>query len=226
MLLFSPILEDLQQVKLQFWDEMSLNNNFSPEYSNNHWFIQSRLVLLSGKLGNYDFTGLKPVAVAVELLDIALYEHYKKVRTENRVRQNNDKHFALIRGDYLYARALKLVSALGDCQVVRFLSQAIADISEANVEKAPISGMSIQDIVVKFRKLASLYVTSASLGALLSEVMPSHARILKDFCLNLGLFYEAGEETRTHFFKIAKEKIHKLPQEQYHQMLEKLLDFS
>lgn len=221
------ILEDLQEVKLQFWDEMSRNNGFPAKSSVSHWFLQSSLVLLSGKLGQYDFTKLKPVAVAVELLDVAIREHYNKGEIKNTKPTKSDPScFALVRGDYLYARALNLVSALGDCQVIKLLSQVIADISESNIDRVSVTGTPVRVTAVRFRKLASLYITSASLGAMLSRVEPFQARVLKDFSLNLGLFYEVEEAAKMHFFQTAKEKIHKLPQKQYQQMLEKLLEFS
>lgn len=226
--------EDLQQVKTQFRAEISQKDGYIAKASGNDSFVHSSLVLLAAKLGKYDFSRLRPAAVAVELLDLALREHYQKSDGSPAAEKSNPgsparqnllpdrrDQLSLIRGDHLFARALNLVAALGDCRVVSLLSQVIADVSEfqlLEVHSRHATGLTNQ-----FHKMVSLYVASAHVGAIMGELGLATTNTLGDFGLNLGLHCEAGSCSRENFKVTAKEILQRLPETQYRSLLENLL---
>lgn len=230
MLLFpngTELQEDLQQVRTQFRAEISQKDGYVAKASGNDSFVHSSLILLTAKLGKYDFSRLKPAAVAVELLDLALREHYQKSDGSPAAEKSNPglpdrrDQLSLIRGDHLFARALNLVAALGDCKVVRLLSQVIADVSEFQLLEA--HSRYAKDLTNQFRKMVSLYVASAHVGAIMGELSLATTNTLRDFGLNLGLHCEAGSCSGENFKVTAKEILQRLPETQYRSLLENLL---
>lgn len=211
--------DDLQQVKTQFRTEIAQKDGYLAPGSGNGVFIHSNLVLTAAKLGKYDFSRLKPAAVAVELLDLALRQHFKmgnrSEQSANSSAQGNLDQFSLIRGDHLFARALSLVAGLGDPRVVSVLSQVIADVSEFQL----LDG----EPVTRLRKMVSLYAASAQIGAMLGEIDQARSDILQSFSLSLGLHCEAGSLQAEKHRMAAKDVLRRLPQSSHRSLLENLL---
>lgn len=211
--------DDLQQVETQFRAEIAQKDGYLAPGSGNDVFIHSNLVLSAAKLGKYDFCRLKSAAVAVELLDLALREHFK---TRNRYDEGstssakrNPDQFWLIRGDHLFSRALNLVAGLGDVRIVKILSQVIADVSEFQL----LDGQP----VTRFRKMISLYIASAQIGAMLGELSAATTDIIESFSINLGLHREAGSLQAEKHRMAARDVLRRLPQSSHRSLLENLL---
>jgi hypothetical protein len=223
----SELQEDLRQVKTQFKAEISQKAGYLGQVSGNNAFVHSRLVLIAAKLGNYDFSRLKPAAVAVELLDLALREHFKQEQNSSESDAVNGEErpdqFWLIRGDHLFARALSLVASLGDARIVRVLSQVIADVSESQLLDGQSRTVSVKERVRRFRKMVSLYVASAQVGAIIGGLNLATANTLRGFSLNLGLHHQAGSYQAEKYKMAAKDILHRLPESPYRSLLEDLL---
>ncbi|MEW6188793.1 MAG: polyprenyl synthetase family protein [Actinomycetota bacterium] len=225
--ILADLERDIRVVKREFEREVSLpdklvatsagHNLFKGQGRSNRRFILTPLLLISAKFGRYNFRKLKPVAVALELLDLAVGRHYAgtnigerraQPETRNRKPENN---LALICGDYYYAKALTLVSSLGDSQVIRILAEAIANIAEGEAlpgwpigrgehlpdDKSQSRLRGVRDwekFYEKLRKKASLYVASCRLGALLAECSEEMIVAFSHFGQNAGLVCELVKE--------------------------------
>ncbi|MDI6891803.1 MAG: polyprenyl synthetase family protein [Actinomycetota bacterium] len=212
--------------------------------------LRAALLLLSAKFGDYDFERLKPAAVGIELLNLAVRKHYPRPgarvqglktrvmgqgareegrRTKDeasfgklRIKPSSD-NFSLITGDYYYARAVSLGSTFDDTRVVKIMVQAISEIAQGEVE----SQKSLNKSALK--KLASLYSASCHLGALISGVSEVATKVLKEYGLNLGAAYrltsemhEKGEPQK--FLTLARKALVDLPSNKHRFHLEQLAD--
>jgi heptaprenyl diphosphate synthase len=172
--------------------------------------LLATLLLFSAKFGNYDFERVKPAAVAVELLELAVEKHYptgielpggkgtKKKggedETDTGAEQNTrEENLALITGDYYYSRAILLVAGLKDVFAIKVLAEAIADVADAITIRIPpdISGDDlVQAFCDKVAKFVALYDAACLLGGYLSGLTEDTLENLRSFGLGLGgLFY-------------------------------------
>ncbi len=139
------------------------------------------LLFAAASLGEYRSKELKPVAVGLELLRLAVEKHY---RTES-----NDgfaKNLFLVTADYFYAQAISLAAALKKGFVVEHMARAIADIAE--VESSRGKGEGLND-----GKNASLCKAAANLGIKLGGCPPNLADGLVRFASLLGRVHQNRE---------------------------------
>lgn len=148
----------------------------------------TQLCLSAAQLGKYDFSRLMPVAMALELLELAVARHYINVGKSRhkespvffRARLNGEfyqdvktqANLPLIAGDYYYARAIMLVAPLGP-QVVDALAQSIIDISQGkfiNIRSETLTEQEVKESTEAVKKLASLYEVACYLGGWLSGI--------------------------------------------------------
>ncbi|MDI6689799.1 MAG: polyprenyl synthetase family protein [Actinomycetota bacterium] len=260
--ILADLERDIRVVKKEFEREVSLpdslvrtsagHNAFKGQGRSNRRFILTPLLLISAKFGRYNFRKLKPVAVALELLDLAVRKHYAGTNIDQRRAQPEtlnpkpEDNLALICGDYYYAKALTLVSALGDSRVIRILAEAIANIAEGEVLPGwPIGqGEGLRRVrdwerfYEKLRKKASLQVASCHLGALLAECSEEMIVAFTYFGQNAGLVCELVkemyrfpeqeslklmEEARS-FCERAREFLRVLPDNPYRDFLHHVID--
>jgi geranylgeranyl pyrophosphate synthase len=156
-------------------------------------------MLFSGKLGKYNIEKLIPTGTALELLELAVEEHYtiseekKKIAKEKKKLSKKDEDFtsnlSLITGDFYYSRAIMLVAGLKDVFVIRVLAESIASIAEAITY--PITGEEKpKDVITGYidwiKKIVSLYNAACYLGGYLSGVPEDKINILRELGNNLG----------------------------------------
>lgn len=206
-------------------------------------FVLTSWLLLAAQFGRYDFRKLKPLAVALELLDLAVKEHYfvsrRLQKGSRKLHVDADNNLLLITGDYYYARAIILVAPLGD-EIVGALAEAIANISAAEVietdKKTPSKSL-FNCNLGKLEKQASLYKTACFLGSYLSGVPTKLSKNLSEVGLFLGAALElsGGEcslkplkpeienQLKRHFLAEAKQRLARLPlslaREEFEQLL-------
>jgi hypothetical protein len=77
----------------------------------------------------------EPAAYA--LVVETVYEGYLLHYEEGRVLAGHDEDLALLAGDYLYARGIERLAALGDAEAVRQLGDLISLVAEARAEQRP-----------------------------------------------------------------------------------------
>jgi hypothetical protein len=87
------------------------------------------MTLLKTADGGCGFKSLKPAAMALEYLQLGALKHFGPGResVEYGAPQAN---LSLITADYYYAKALRLIVALGDDRLVELLCDALSEVSE------------------------------------------------------------------------------------------------
>ncbi len=201
--IFEEIQEDLNKVQAEVKKEASSHPILSHKAEIFKEPILATLLLFSGKFGHYKIEKLFPTAVAVELLELAVEEHYpiksfnkegeKEEKEDERETKEKDQDFSsnlsLITGDFYYSRAIMLVAALKDVLVIRILAESIASIAEAMSTTLPSEGKTkdlIQGYVEWVKKMVSLYDAASYLGGYLSSVSEEVISSLRSFGQGLG----------------------------------------
>ena len=131
------------------------------------------LLLVSASLGEYRSKELKPVAVGLEMLCLAVEKHYRTTANDSFAR-----NLFLVTADYFYAQAISLAARLKKGFVIEHMVKAIADIAEVE--------SSHDESTVNDDKRASLFKTAANLGIKLGGCPSGLADALAGFASLLG----------------------------------------
>lgn len=208
--IFEEIQDDINLVLEDVKREASSHPLLAGEAREIREPLLATLLLFSAKFGKYDFERLKPAAVSVELLELAVEKHYptgielpggkgsKKKGAEGEAdaspeQNTREENLALITGDYYYSRAILLVAGLKDVFAIKVLAEAIADVADAiTIKITPdLSGDElVQAFCDKVAKFVALYDAACHLGGYLSGLADETLENLRSFGLGLGgLFY-------------------------------------
>ncbi len=159
--------------------------------------LLATIFLFTARFGDYDFEKLKLVGEALELIEMAVEEHYlPKESSEKKEGASSDEfsdNLSLITGDYYYSRAIMLVAGLRDVSIIRVLAETVATIAEAMTFPPPVEGKP-KEVVSRYLewidKMVALYVAAPRLGAYLSNLPEDLKETMEDFGRSLGgLFY-------------------------------------
>jgi heptaprenyl diphosphate synthase len=161
------------------------------------------LVMLGGNFGDPDDPRLVQVAVAVELTHLASLYHddvIDEATTRRGTTSANarwDNTVAILTGDFLFARASEICSALG-AEVSRVLARTIAAVCEGQIREVQIAGnvdaTEAAYVEVIHRKTASLIATSCRLGGLLSGAPARAVEELERFGHALGVAFQFSDD--------------------------------
>ncbi len=161
------------------------------------------LVLLAGQLGDPDDPRLVPGAVAIELTHLATLYHddvIDEARSRRGIPSANarwDNTVAILTGDFLFARASEISSALGT-EVTKALAETIAQVCEGEIREVQgigrIDGDEARYLDVIRRKTASLIATSCRLGGMLSDAELEVVEGLERFGRALGLAFQLSDD--------------------------------
>jgi heptaprenyl diphosphate synthase len=161
------------------------------------------LVLLAGQLGDPDDPRLVPGAVAIELTHLATLYHddvIDEARSRRGIPSANarwDNTVAILTGDFLFARASEISSALGT-EVTKVLAETIAQVCEGEIREVQglgrIDGDEARYLDVIRRKTASLIATSCRLGGMLSAAELEVVERLERFGRALGLAFQLSDD--------------------------------
>jgi hypothetical protein len=180
-------LSDLEIIK-----ENLLKEAFSQHMlleSKETWFSSNlslaKLLLLSACFGVYRLKKLVPAGLAIELLNLAVENHY--YNSNNPFPGERADVLKLIGGDYFYAKGIQIASSIGDTQIVKILVEAIADI--ADFESHSIIART-SDSTLPLEKSTSLFRAAARIGSLISNCPKSLAHILEKFAHQVGVLYK------------------------------------
>lgn len=166
--------------------------------------IRPVFVLLSGQFGNYDREKLARVAIALELIHSASLVHDDVIddaqtrRGIPTVRSEYGNRMAMYTGDFIFARALMLLSELPNPQIHRRLSDAIVRMTEGEIDQIRDFYRLDQDLRDYFRRInrktAVLIEISCRLGALTAETVPAIANTLGRFGHFLGMAFQIVDD--------------------------------
>ncbi|HEX6923041.1 MAG TPA: heptaprenyl diphosphate synthase component II [Bacillales bacterium] len=166
--------------------------------------IRPVFVLLSGKFGHYDLDKVKKVAVALELIHMASLVH-DDVIDESEIRRGRptikskwDNRVAMYTGDYMFSRALELITEIEKPELHKVLSGAIVEMCLGEIEQI----RELYDWNVNFReylrrvkrKTALLIAVSCQLGAIGAGADWKVSRQLYRFGYYVGMSYQITDD--------------------------------
>ncbi|QJD82421.1 heptaprenyl diphosphate synthase component II [Cohnella herbarum] len=162
--------------------------------------IRPVFVLLSGKFGDYSIDTLKKVAVPLELIHMASLVHDDVIddadtrRGQLTVKSKWDNRIAMYTGDYIYAKALIVVSDLAKPRIHQILSGAMVQMCIGEMEQIR-DFFNVEQSVRNYlrrirRKTALLIAISCQLGAMATDAPARTSHALYRFGYNVGMAYQ------------------------------------
>lgn len=166
--------------------------------------IRPVFVLLSGQFGEYDLERLSKVAVALELIHMATLVHDDVIddadtrRGQLTVKSKWDNRIAMYTGDYIFAKALTVITQLGQTEIHRSLSKAIVEMCIGEMEQIRYffrTDQTVRDYLLRIRrKTALLIAISCKLGAMASGASESAVKALYSFGYNVGMAFQIRDD--------------------------------
>ncbi|KRE69271.1 polyprenyl synthetase family protein [Paenibacillus sp. Soil750] len=166
--------------------------------------IRPVFVLLSGEFGHYELQTMKNVAVPLELIHMASLVHDDVIDDANTrrgqltVRSKWDNRIAMFTGDYIFARALGVITQIPDPRIHQIMSKAIVEMSIGEMEQIRFffhSEQTIRDYLLRIRrKTALLIAISCQLGAMASGAPDWLSTKLYNFGYNVGMAFQIRDD--------------------------------
>lgn len=161
-------------------------------------------VLLGGKFGDYSLETLKRVAVPLELIHMATLVHDDVIddadtrRGQLTVKSKWDNRIAMYTGDYIYAKALTVVTELDQVRIHQILSSAIVQICIGEMEQIRDFfnvEQSQRNYLLRIRrKTALLIAISCQLGGMATGAPERHCHALYRFGYNVGMAFQITDD--------------------------------
>ncbi|MBP1907488.1 heptaprenyl diphosphate synthase [Paenibacillus turicensis] len=161
-------------------------------------------VLLGAKFGEYDINKLQYIAVPLELIHSASLVHDDVIddaalrRGKPTVKSKWDNKIAMYTGDYIYAKALMLVTELKNPDIHRILAKALVQMSIGEMEQIRDfynTNQSVRNYLLRIRrKTALLIAISCQLGAIAAGVSKEHSRLLYQYGYNVGMAFQIRDD--------------------------------
>lgn len=162
------------------------------------------IVLLSGKFGRYSLETLKRVAVPLELIHMATLVHDDVIddaetrRGQLTVKSKWDNRVAMYTGDYIYAKALTVVTELENVRIHQVLSSAIVQMCIGEMEQIRDFfnvEQSVRNYLLRIRrKTALLIAISCQLGAMATGAPDRVCNALYRFGYNVGMAFQITDD--------------------------------
>jgi heptaprenyl diphosphate synthase len=166
--------------------------------------IRPVFVLLAGKFGDYRLNVLERIAVPLELIHMASLVHDDVIdnaetrRGQLTVKAKWDNRIAMYTGDYIYAKALAIVTDLHNPVIHQNLSKAMVQMCIGEMEQIRDffnTGQTIRNYLLRIRrKTALLIATSCHLGAIAADVDHRSANLLYKFGYNVGMAFQISDD--------------------------------
>lgn len=166
--------------------------------------IRPVFVLLGGKFGTYDLERIKLVAVPLELIHMASLVHDDVIddastrRGQLTVRSKWDNRIAMYTGDYIFAKALSIVTKLANPAIHQIMSKALVEMSIGEMEQIRFfyhTEQTVRDYLLRIkRKTALLLAISCQLGAMAAEASERTAKQLYKFGYFVGMAFQVRDD--------------------------------
>jgi heptaprenyl diphosphate synthase len=166
--------------------------------------IRPVFVLLGGKFGNYDVNVIKNVAVSLELIHMASLVHDDVIddaelrRGQPTIKAKWDNRIAMYTGDYIFARALELMTEIANPLAHQILSETIVELSIGEIEQIKDKynfDQNLRNYLLRIkRKTALLIAASCQLGAVVSDVPEKDHRKLYRFGYYVGMSFQITDD--------------------------------
>jgi len=166
--------------------------------------IRPVFVLLAGKFGSYSLDTLKRVAVPLELIHMATLVHDDVIddaetrRGQLTVKSKWDNRIAMYTGDYIYAKALTVITELEKVRIHQILSGAIVQMCIGEMEQIR-DFFNVEQSVRNYlrrirRKTALLIAVSCQLGAMAADAPDRYCHALYRFGYNVGMLFQITDD--------------------------------
>ncbi|ESU30356.1 heptaprenyl diphosphate synthase subunit II [Bacillus sp. 17376] len=166
--------------------------------------IRPVFVLLGGKFGNYDIEIIKDVAVSLELIHMASLVHDDVIddaelrRGQATIKAKWDNRIAMYTGDYIFARALELITDIENPKAHQILSDTIVELSVGEIEQIKDKynfNQNLRNYLLRIkRKTALLIAASCQLGAVAAGVPEKDHRKLYKFGYYVGMSFQITDD--------------------------------
>ncbi|NHN28724.1 heptaprenyl diphosphate synthase component II [Paenibacillus agricola] len=166
--------------------------------------IRPVFVLLGAKFGNYDLERIKHVAVTLELIHMASLVHDDVIddadtrRGQLTVRSKWDNRIAMYTGDYIFAKALTVVTKLPNSKIHQIMSRAIVEMSIGEMEQIRFffnTEQTVRNYLLRIkRKTALLIAISCQLGAIAADAEDGLCTQLYHFGYNVGMAFQIRDD--------------------------------
>jgi heptaprenyl diphosphate synthase len=166
--------------------------------------IRPIFVLLAGEFGQYDIHRLKNIAVPLELIHMSSLVHDDVIdnaetrRGEKTVKSKWDNRIAMYTGDYIFGRALGIITEIEDVRVHQVLSHAIEQMCIGEMEQIRLffkTDQSIYDYLLRIRrKTALLIAISCQLGAIAAGCDEKTINQLYRYGYNVGMSFQIKDD--------------------------------
>ena len=166
--------------------------------------IRPVIVLLAGKFGHYDLNVLQKVAVPLELIHMATLVHDDVIddadtrRGQLTVKSKWDNRIAMYTGDYIYAKALTIVTELNNPALHQVLSKAMVEMCIGEMEQIRDffnTEQTVRNYLLRIRrKTALLSAISCRLGAMAAGTDDGTSNRLYRFGYNVGMAFQIRDD--------------------------------
>ncbi|WP_017755585.1 heptaprenyl diphosphate synthase component II [Calidifontibacillus oryziterrae] len=166
--------------------------------------IRPVFVLLSGKFGNYNIDVIKNVAVALELIHTASLVHDDVIdnaelrRGAETIKAKWDNRIAMYTGDYIFARAVELMTKINKPEAHMLLSKTMVELCLGEIEQIKDKFNWEQNLRTYFRRIkrktALLIAISCELGAVASEAPVDVQRKLYKYGYFVGMAFQITDD--------------------------------
>ncbi|MFC4324171.1 heptaprenyl diphosphate synthase component II [Litchfieldia salsa] len=161
-------------------------------------------VLLAGKFGEYDINRIKHVAVALELIHMASLVHDDVIdnaelrRGRQTIKAKYDNKIAMYTGDFLFARALALMTKLENPVAHKILSHTMVELCIGEIEQIKDKYNFNQDLRTYLRRIkrktALLIAVSCQLGAIGANASEDIQKKLYLFGYYVGMSFQITDD--------------------------------
>lgn len=165
--------------------------------------FRAMLVLLAARFGDSRDKRIAPAAVAIELTHLASLFH-DDVMDEASMRRGNPSansrygnSVAILAGDYLFARASRILADLGT-EAIRIQAETFCALCDGQLAETigPRDGEEPLDHYMRVidGKTGSLIATSGRFGAMFSGAPTDLTDLIADICLRLGIAWQLSDD--------------------------------
>lgn len=166
--------------------------------------IRPIFVLLGGKFGHYNLEQLKKIAVPLELIHMASLVHDDVIdnahtrRGQLTVKSKWDNRIAMYTGDYIYAKALMMVTEIPYKELHEVLAKAMVEMCLGEMEQIRDffnTEQTIRNYLLRIRrKTALLLAISCQLGGIAAGASRKHSNLLYRFGYNVGMAFQITDD--------------------------------
>lgn len=166
--------------------------------------IRPVFVLLAGDFGTPNADYLNHVAVSLELIHMASLVHDDVIddadtrRGKPTVKSKWDNRVAMYTGDYMFAKALTVITRVPDPEIHRVLSHSMVQMATGEMEQIRYyynTKQTIRDYLLRIRrKTALLLAVSCQLGAMAVGAPGRISQALYSFGYNAGMAFQIRDD--------------------------------